>query len=408
MSECRHCHTKLNVTFVDLGVAPPSNSYLSKTDILNSELYYPLRVLVCEHCWLVQTHDFVSADKMFEDEYAYFSSTSTSWLMHAEHYSEMIVNRLNLNKNSFVIELASNDGYLLKNFINKKIPCLGIEPSLGTANAAKKLGIDVISEFFTEKLSNEILSSHRKANLIIGNNVFAHVPDINDFTRGMKNILAPDGTITLEFPHLLNLLKYNQFDTIYHEHFSYLSLTSTISIFREFGLKVFDVEQIETHGGSLRVYGCHYEDSRNIKKTVSDCLSTEEEFGLTKINTYISFQSKINQIKNNFLGFLVDSAASGKKVAAYGAAAKGNTLLNFSGIKTDLIDFVSDASEAKQGKYLPGSHIPIYSPSILNDAVLDYLVILPWNLSEEISSQLGFLKNKGVKFVTAIPNLRIF
>lgn len=408
MNNCRHCEAPLKITFADLGHAPPSNSYLGFNDLVKPESFFPLKVLVCEKCWLVQTQDFVAADHMFEDEYAYFSSTSTSWLKHAEHYAVSIIDRLELDKGSFVVELASNDGYLLKNFLERQIPCLGVEPTLGTAKVAQSLGIDVLLDFFTEDLSRQVVSTYSNADLIIGNNVFAHVPDINDFTKGMKNMLSDDGVITLEFPHFLNLLKHKQFDTIYHEHFSYLSLASVTNIFERHGLKIFDVEHIDTHGGSLRVYGCHERSLRGVEDSVSKCIALESEFGLKTLEAYSSFQPEIDAIKNEFLKFLIQCVDEGKSVAAYGAAAKGNTLINYCGVKTDLIDFVCDAAASKQGKYLPGSHIPIVDSSYLDNTSLDYVLILPWNLADEIADQLDYLRQKGTKFVTAIPALRIF
>ena len=408
MTNCRHCKAKLKHDFVDLGYSPPSNSYRSKEEIDTPEIFFPLKVKVCEKCWLVQTQDFVQADLMFEEQYAYFSSTSKSWLQHAENYTEDIVNRLKLNKDSFVIEIASNDGYLLKNFIDRGIPCLGIEPTLGTAKVAQNLGIEVITEFFTNDLANQLTKNNRHADLIIGNNVYAHLPDINDFTKGMKSILSSEGVITLEFPHLLNIIKFKQFDTIYHEHFSYLSLTTVSKIFDEYGLKVFDIKHIPTHGGSLRIFGCHKQSTRTIENSVSECMSLEQDFGLTSLDIYQSFQTKVNSIKHDFLLFLLNCANKKKSVAGYGAAAKGNTLINYSGVKSDLINFVCDASVAKQGKHLPGSHIPILDPTALTENTPDYLLILPWNLADEVSDQLDYLRKRGTKFVTVIPELQIF
>ncbi len=408
MTKCRHCKKELNIDFLDLGYSPPSNSYRSGDDLNAPELYYPLRVQVCDSCWLVQTQDFVQADLMFEEQYAYFSSTSKSWLKHARDYSENIIERLSLDRSSFVIEIASNDGYLLKNFVEIGIPCLGIEPTIGTAKASQQLGVDVVTEFFTEKLASKLISDSISADLLIGNNVYAHVPDINDFTKGMKTILSPNGVITLEFPHLLNLMEFNQFDTVYHEHFSYLSLHSVSKIFQHCELKVFDIEHISTHGGSIRIFGCHEDSEREVSSSVYECLEREEEFGLTSKTMYESFQVNANKIKNDLLTFLIDCRKNNRTVVAYGAAAKGNTLLNYSGIKTDLIEFVCDASAAKQGKYMPGSHIPIYDPIMLDNIDPDYVIILPWNLADEITQQLNYLRDKGVKFVTAVPELKIF
>ncbi len=405
--KCRHCKNDLNYNLIDLGFAPPSNAYLEKTDLNKPEKYYPLRVKVCEKCWLVQTEDYAQADELFNSEYAYFSSTSSTWLEHARSYTEMIAKKVGLSENSLVIEIASNDGYLLKNFVERNIPCLGIEPTNSTAEAAMKLNVPVIKKFFGESLAQDLVRKRGKADLVIGNNVYAHVPDINDFTIGLKTILGENGVITLEFPHLLNLLKLNQFDTIYHEHFSYLSLTSVKNIFSEYGLCIYDVEKLSTHGGSLRIYGCHAEDNRITEESVKELLSEEISFGLCDINMYTSFQERAYLIKNELLSFLLEAKRNGKCVAAYGAAAKGNTLLNFTGLKTDLIQFVCDAAESKQGKYLPGSHIPIVSPEYLYKNRPDYLIVLPWNIFDEIVQQNSMLQPIGTTFVKIIPELDI-
>jgi SAM-dependent methyltransferase len=403
--KCRHCFAELTHTFLDLGFAPPSNAYLTKDGLCKPEKYYPLKVMVCDWCWLVQTEDYAQADELFDAEYAYFSSTSTGWLDHARRYAEKMISDLGLNEKSLVIEIASNDGYLLKNFLKKKIPCLGIEPTASTAKAAESLGIPVIQEFFGEELGRQLANEGRQADLIAGNNVYAHVPDINDFTRGLKAALKPDGTITLEFPHLMRLLEFNQFDTIYHEHFSYLSLLTASQIFKAAGLKIWHVEELSTHGGSLRVYGCHEEDKRQTAPCVQAILDQEKERGLQEMSTYKNFQEKADRIKNDFLEFLVKQKKLGKVVAAYGAAAKGNTLLNYAGVKPDLLTYVCDAAYAKQNKFMPGSHIPIFAPQILCTQQPDFLVILPWNISEEVVEQNQELKDLGVKFVTAIPQL---
>ena len=406
--ECRHCGSVLKNTFLDLGFAPPSNAYLDIDKLSSREVYYPLKVNVCEDCWLVQTEDYNEADELFTEEYAYFSSTSKSFVEHAKNYSQEIITRFNLSAKSFVMELASNDGYLLRNFVESGIPCLGVEPTTSTAEAARKLDIEVIEELFGEAIANKIINSYQQADLIIGNNVYAHVPDINDFTLGMKVCLKDNGVITLEFPHLMNLIKYNQFDTIYHEHFSYLSLHSVNAIFKSSGLKIFDVDKLVTHGGSLRVYGCHAEDSRSVNESVTNLLMEETGSQLNTIETYKNFQSRAELAKDSFLKFLLMQKKNGKKVIAYGAAAKGNTLLNFAGIKTDLIQYVVDAAEAKQNKFMPGSHIPIVSLENLNSIKFDYIVILPWNLSDEIYSLLKDRVKSGTQFVTAIPELKIF
>lgn len=405
--KCRHCKTDLKYEFLNLGFAPPSNAYLMESDLDKPEKYFPLRIKVCHKCWLVQTEDYTNAEELFNDQYAYYSSTSVSWLRHAEQYVEKITQKLNLSESSHVVEVASNDGYLLRNFIEKNIPCLGIEPTASTADEAEKLGIPILREFFGEISATALAREGKKADLIIGNNVYAHVPDINDFTKGLTTLLKADGTITLEFPHLLNLIKYNQFDTVYHEHFSYLSLITVAEIFRKAGLRVYDVEKLETHGGSLRIYGCHDFDPRTNELSVEEILCEEVSFGLSSIDTYLEFQRKADDLKNDFLSFLVEQKALGKKVVAYGAAAKGNTLLNYAGVKPDLLSFVCDASAAKQSKFLPGSHIPIVPPKIVSEQSVDYIVILPWNISSEVLVQNSELIKKGVKFVTVIPKLQV-
>ncbi len=403
--KCRHCSVELSHIFLDLGFAPPSNAYLTKDDLKKPEKYYPLRVMVCDKCWLVQTEDYARADELFDSEYAYFSSTSSSWLEHAKQYVEKMTLELSLNENSLVIEVASNDGYLLKNFVEMRIPCLGIEPTASTANVAEALGIKVLQEFFGEQLGEKLSQQDRQADLIVGNNVYAHVPDINDFTLGLKAALKPDGIITLEFPHLMRLIEFNQFDTIYHEHFSYLSLHAVSKIFKAAGLRIWNVEELSTHGGSLRIYGCHESNNRRTLPIVQVILEKENDFGLRDLSLYNSFQAKAELIKNNFLEFLIAQKKLGKKVVAYGAAAKGNTLLNYAGIKPDLLSFVCDAAESKQGKFMPGSHIPILKPKILEEIEFDYVVIFPWNISNEVRLQNSNLISHGVKFVTAVPEL---
>ena len=403
---CRHCEKPLKHTFVNLGFAPPSNAYLTEAELNKPEKYYPLKVKVCNHCWLVQTEDYAQADELFSSDYAYFSSTSTSWLQHAKQYTDAMTERLHLNQQSLVIEVAANDGYLLKNFVATKIPCLGIEPTDSTANAAEALGIPVLRQFFGESLAKQLVAEGKQADLIAGNNVYAHVPDINDFTQGLKTALKSSGTITLEFPHLLNLIQLNQFDTIYHEHFSYLSLITVSQIFSKHGLRIYDVEQLTTHGGSLRVFGCHEESKHLQTASVDRVLQEEMEAGLTNIFTYSQFQSRANKVKNDILDFLIQQKREGKKVAAYGAAAKGNTLLNYAGVKPDLLPNVCDAAAAKQNKFMPGSHIPILHPDELEKSKPDFVLILPWNISGEIKSLLSF-RFPNCKFVTAVPKLNI-
>jgi len=392
--------------FVDLGFAPPSNAYLTADGLKKPELYFPLKLFVCEHCWLVQTEDYTSAESLFNKDYAYFSSTSHSWLEHAKRYSQMIIERENLGADSFVIEIAANDGYLLKNFVSADIPCLGIEPTDSTAAAAEKLGIPVMREFFGEKLGKQLAEQGKQADLIAGNNVYAHVPDINDFTKGIKAVLKTDGIVTLEFPHLMRLIEHVQFDTVYHEHFSYLSLFTVNQIFAKAGLRIFDVEELPTHGGSLRIFGCHKENTREELPSVSKILDDEKQHGLRDLKIYSEFQSKADHIKNELLTFLITQKEQGKTVAAYGAAAKGNTLLNYAGIKSDLLPFVCDAATSKQGKFLPGSHIPIYPPERLKDQP-DYILIFPWNIANEIKSQLAtIIAQDKTQLLVAVPEIR--
>ena len=405
--KCRHCGSELRLPLVDLGSAPPSNAYLTAQTLHAPEQWFPLRVLVCEQCWLAQTDDFARADELFDKDYAYFSSTSSSWLEHARRYADDMRNRLGLTRESFVVEVASNDGYLLKNFVAAGIPCLGIEPTSSTAAAAEALGIPVLREFFGEGLARRLAGEGRQADLILGNNVYAHVPDINDFTAGLKAALKPGGIITLEFPHLLRLIEQTQFDTVYHEHFSYLSLYTVCRIFAAAGLRVWDVEPLSTHGGSLRVFGCHADDPRPETPAVSAIIRTEEIAGLRERDTYRQFQARAEAIKHDLLRFLIEQKCAGKTVAAYGAAAKGNTLLNFSGVRPDLLPFVCDAAASKQGKYLPGSRIPIVAPESLAERKPDYVLILPWNIAEEVRTQQQRIRNWGSRFVVAIPGLMI-
>jgi len=404
---CRHCNASLARGLLDLGFAPPSNSYVSREALSEPEVCYPLRVQVCERCWLVQTEDYTQKTDLFTADYAYFSSTSKSWLAHAAQYCDKVTRGLDLDEESFVVEVASNDGYLLKNFVERRIPCLGVEPTDDTARAAELLGIPVVREFFGQTIAEKLSDSHGKADLVIGNNVFAHVPDINDFARGLAAMLKPSGTITLEFPHLMQLIKLCQFDTVYHEHFSYLSLYTVEKIFNDVGLRIYDVEELSTHGGSLRVYGCHKDAGIEKNSSVSEVLSREEKIGLRDPRTYERFQARADKIKDDLLQFLINCKKEGKSVAAYGAAAKGNTLLNYAGVKKDLLPFVCDAAVSKQGKYLPGSHIPIMAPEALKENIPDYVLVLPWNLLPEIRDQLDCLTEENTKFVIAVPELEI-
>jgi len=404
---CRHCRQTLHHIFLDLGFAPPSNAYLNASDLQASERYFPLKLFVCDHCWLVQTEDHASASELFADDYAYYSSTSQTWLKHAARYAAMITKRLSLGPQSHVIEVAANDGYLLKNFVQAGIPCLGIEPTASTAAAAERLGIPILREFFGEQIGKQLVAMSQQADLIVGNNVYAHVPDINDFSRGLKAALKPGGTITLEFPHLMRLIEHTQFDTVYHEHFSYLSLFTVERIFEAAGLCVWDVEELPTHGGSLRIYGCHVEEGRPTAPAVTALLAAESRRGLQVLPTYQNFQSKADRVKDDLLSFLIEQKRARKTVAAYGAAAKGNTLLNYAGVKPDLLPFVCDSAAAKQGKFMPGSHIPILPPEALLQQRPHYLLILPWNIAAEVKQQNAMLAEMGTKFVTAVPQLEI-
>jgi SAM-dependent methyltransferase len=393
-------------TFVDLGFAPPSNAYLAAEDLNKPEKYYPLKLKVCDQCWLVQTEDYAEANELFSADYAYFSSTSIGWLAHAKRYAAQMTQQLGLNAGSFVIEVASNDGYLLKNFVEAGIPCLGIEPTASTAEAAENLDIPVLRQFFGEALGRRLAEEGKQADLIAGNNVYAHVPDINDFTKGLKAALKPGGTITLEFPHLMRLIRDAQFDTIYHEHFSYLSLFTASQIFAAAGLRVWHVEELPTHGGSLRIFGCHTDDARETAETVRRILQEEAHRGMQTLAPYVEFQPRADRIKNDLLEFLIQQKKADKTIAAYGAAAKGNTLLNYAGVKPDLLPFVCDAAAAKQSKFMPGSHIPILSPQAIVDEKPNYILILPWNIADEVKTQLS-PSIPGVQFVTAIPDLQV-
>ena len=405
---CRHCLNKLKHILVDLGFSPPSNAYLSLEGLKRPEITYPLRVFICENCWLVQTEDYARADELFHPEYSYFSSTSTSWLDHTKQYFAMIREMLKLDENSYVIEVGSNDGYLLKNFVKMGIPCLGIEPTDITANVAEQLGIPVLRDFFGEEMGNHLVAEDKQADLIIANNVYAHVPDINGFTRGLKVLLKPRGTITLEFTSLIRLIDQCLFDIIYHEHYSYLALSTVIQIFEQSGLRVFHVENFPVQGGSLRIFACHTDDPRPTGSIVNEQLEKEEKFGLRDLKIYRDFQTRSDQIKNDFKFFLIEQKRNGKLVGAYGAAAKGNTLLNYSGVKLDLLPWVCDAAPSKQGKFLPGSHIPIVPPSVIKENKPDFILISPWNIAEEIINDLDYVRDWEGKFVRAIPKLEIF
>ena len=404
---CRHCGVPLQHQFLDLGFAPPSNAYLQAEDLRRPERTYPLKLFVCAQCWLVQTEDHAGAGELFGEHYAYFSSVSSGWLDHARRYAGAMIARLGLGADSLVVEVASNDGYLLRNFVSAGIPCLGIEPTASTAAAAETIGVPTMREFFGTALAERLARSGRQADLIAGNNVYAHVPDINDFTAGLKALLKPRGTITLEFPHLQQLVGQTQFDTVYHEHFSYLSLGTVALIFADAGLRVWDVEELPTHGGSLRVYGCHAHDDRQQTAAVTRVLAAEDAAGLRSLATYERFQSRAELLKDDLLVFLIEEKRRGRRVAAYGAAAKGNTFLNFAGVRPDLLRYVCDAAPSKIGKYLPGSHIPILPPSHLREDRPDIVLILPWNIRDEVSAQLAFVREWGGRFATAVPALSV-
>jgi SAM-dependent methyltransferase len=406
--KCRHCHHETTHSFVDLGSSPPSNAYLTPATLNKPEKWFPLKVMVCDHCWLVQTEDFTDAHELFDADYAYFSSFSSSWLAHAQLYVESMVERFKLDSHSRVIEVAANDGYLLQYVHAKNIPCLGIEPTHSTAQTARGKGIEIIEEFFGVALAEKLVEQGYQADLTAANNVLAHVPDINDFAAGFSRLLKPNGVSTFEFPHLVNLVQQNQFDTIYHEHFSYLSLTSVKTIFEKNGLQVFDVEEIPTHGGSLRVYaqrsdtGTHSSTAR-----LQEVLNKEHTLGVDSLDFYQNFQQKVNRIKDDLTRFLIEAKQAGKTVIAYGAAAKGNTLLNFAGIRPDLLPYVIDKNPAKQNKFMPGSRIPIVSEEIIRSEKPDYILILPWNIKQEVVAQLGYVRDWSAKFVTAIPTIEV-
>lgn len=405
--KCRHCDSQLDLSLVDLGSAPPSNAYLTEQALHAPEKWFPLRVLVCKGCWLAQTEDFSQAEELFSADYAYFSGFSTSWLAHCERFVGDMVQRFHLGASSHVIEAAANDGYLLQFVKARDIPCTGIEPTASTAAAARSKGIPIIEDFFGTRLARK-LGKDMQADLTVANNVLAHVPDINDFVEGFSILLKPHGVSTFEFPHLLKLVVENQFDTIYHEHFSYLSLTTVNQVFSRNGLAIFDVEELQTHGGSLRVFAQKHDSGRNPRTSrLDELLEKEREAGMCGAEFYHGFQARIERVKNDLLAFLLTAKREGKTVAAYGAAAKGNTLMNYAGIRRDLISFVVDRNPAKQGKYMPGSRIPIVDEAHLRRECPDYIVILPWNLKDEVQRQLQYTRAWGAQLVVAVPALRV-
>ena len=406
--KCRHCGSDVSHVLVDLGTAPPSNAYLTKMALKRPEKYFPLRVLVCESCWLVQAEAYSRAAELFNEEYAYFSSFSTEWLEHSKRYVDEMTVRFELGSSSTVVEVAANDGYLLQYVKEKSIGCYGIEPTASTANAARQKGIEIVQDFLSTSLAQQLRSQSKTADLIVANNVLAHVPDINDFSNACRLLMKPNGVFTCEFPHLMNLVLHNQFDTIYHEHFSYLSFGTVVNIFAKNGLNVFDVEEIGTHGGSLRVYAQLSDTGGEpVSSRVDDLLSRETSAGMSSITFYQGFQEHAEKVKNEFLLFLIEQKKLGKVVVGYGAAAKGNTLLNFAGVKSDLIRYVVDRSPHKQNKFMPGSRIPIVSEDRLKLDKPDYVVIFPWNISGEVKTQLSYLTKSGTKFVTAVPFLKV-
>jgi hypothetical protein len=407
LDKCRHCDAELLDSVVDLGMSPLCESYLPPDRLDTMEPFYPLHVSVCRKCLLVQLNQYVSADHIFT-EYAYFSSFSTAWLKHAEDYVDMISKRLELGAKSFVVELASNDGYLLQYFVKKNIPCLGIEPAANVAEVARGKGVDTQVTFFGRESAAELVANRGRADLIIGNNVLAQVPDINSFVGGVAIALAPNGTATFEFPHLKTLFEQNQFDTIYHEHFSYFSLLSAETIFAAHGLTLFDVEELWTHGGSLRVYLRPAADtSRPVTERVIALRQREEALGYRDMATYTRFEEQVRATKRKLLALLIEAKNQGKKVVGYGAPGKGNTLLNYCGIREDFVEFTVDRNPYKQGKFLPGTHIPIYAPERLDEAKPDYILILPWNFKDEIMKQLAPAREWGARFIIPIPEATI-
>ncbi|RJG05974.1 methyltransferase domain-containing protein [Noviherbaspirillum cavernae] len=409
-STCRSCGAPLDPvrhTFADLGLSPVSNAFVKPENAARGEMFYPLHALVCERCWLVQLSDVSRAEAHFHDDYVYFSSFSSSWLAHARRYVDMMIPRFGLDAASRVVEIASNDGYLLQYFVQAGIPSLGVEPTANTAAAARKVGVESREMFFGRDTAAQLAAEGGQVDLLLGNNVLAHVPDINDFVGGMPLLLKPQGVITLEFPHLLNLMAQNQFDTLYHEHYSYLSLTALVPIFQRAGLRFFDVEHLPTHGGSLRVYACHHAAAHAENAAVADCLKQEAAAGLTQLATYAAFGEKVRGTKRALLDFLLAAKREGRRIAAYGAAAKGNTLLNYCGVGTDFIDYAVDKNPVKQGRLLPGTRIPVRAPETVFETHPDYLLILPWNIKEEVMQQMADIRTWGGKFVVPIPSVEV-
>jgi SAM-dependent methyltransferase len=405
---CLFCKTELHHTFVDLGMSPPCESYRQPEQLNEMEPFYPLHVYVCEKCFLVQLQEYIRPENIFSD-YAYFSSYSDSWLQHAKNYVDMAVERFQLTNQSQVVEIASNDGYLLQYFVAKGIPVLGIEPAANIAAFAIKKNIPTVVKFFGEKTAREEFDQGQQADLLIGNNVLAHTPHLNDFVKGMKILLKPQGIITMEFPHLMRLMEENQFDTIYHEHFSYFSFITVEKVFAVHGLTIFDVEELPTHGGSLRIYARHTENSdKPISQKVLELRTTEEAAGFTRLEHYFSFGEQVKETKRKLLDFLSKAKREGKSIVGYGAPGKGNTLLNYCGIRTDFLDYTVDRNPYKQGKFLPGTHIPIFHPDKIQETKPDYVLILPWNLQHEIMTQIAYIRDWGGKFVIPIPEVKVY
>jgi len=404
---CRFCGAPLSLSFADLGMSPPSNSFLEAEALNRMERFYPLHAWVCEKCFLVQLEEFETPEQIFSD-YAYFSSYSESWLAHAEAYTRAMTVRFGLNASSFVVEIASNDGYLLQYFVAQGVPVLGVEPAANVAAVAEKKGVPTLVKFFGVRTATELAAAGRKADLILGNNVLAHVPDLNDFVRGMSLLLKPSGVVTMEFPHLLKLMQESQFDTIYHEHFSYISFVVAERVFAARGLTLFDVDEIPTHGGSLRIYARHAANNGlPVTPKVAELRERERAAGLERADTYRSFAEQVRATKRSLLKFLIQAKESGKRVVAYGAPAKGNTLLNYCGVRSDLLEYTVDRSPHKQGRFLPGVHIPVYAPERIMQTRPDYVLILPWNLMDEIVAQMAGIRAWGGRFVVPIPQAKV-
>ena len=407
-SRCLFCDGELSNVFVDLGMSPLCESFLPESELNKMEPFYPLVVYVCPKCWLVQLEKFVSPAEIFT-EYAYFSSYSDSWVDHGRRYTEMVIDRFDLNAQSHVVELASNDGYLLQHFVSRGVPVLGVEPAANVAKVAEEKNVPTLVEFFGKECATKLVAEGKAADLIIGNNVLAQVPDINDFVGGIAILLNQGGVVTIEFPHLLRLMAENQFDTIYHEHFSYFSFLSSTAIFKAHGLRLFDVEELPTHGGSLRIYACHDQDGTHpTTARARELLAREESEGFRDLGRYGAFQEQVDETKRGILEFLIQARRDGKSVAGYGAPGKGNTLLNYCGIRTDFIEYTVDRNPYKHGRYLPGTHIPIFAPDRIAETKPDYLFILPWNLKDEIMKQNAFIRDWGGQFVVPIPELRVY